>query len=94
MCADEAVHLRYETQLLMTLRGERGPVARRLVEFLHRTLLSVSACVVFHDHRRVLRHVGYTPRTFRRDCAAIYRMVMHNRTWRPRTRDPAEKLAV
>src|SRR5262249_49386998 len=32
MCADEAVHLRYETQLLMTLRGERTPWARRLVE--------------------------------------------------------------
>ena len=93
MCADEAIHLRYETQLLMTLRGARGPLARRLVEFLHRTLLSVSARVVFHDHRRVLRHVGYSPRTFRRDCEAIYRMVMHNRTWRPRTRDPAEKLA-
>ena len=93
MCADEAIHLRYETQLLMTLRGERGPLARRLVEWLHRTLLSVSARVVFHDHRRVLRHVGYSPRTFRRDCEAIYRMVMHSRTWRPKTRDPAEKLA-
>ena len=93
MCADEAVHLRYETQLLMTLRGERRPLARRMVEFLHRTLLSVSARVVFHDHRRVLRHVGYTPRTFRRDCEAIYRMVMHNQARRPRTPDPAEKLA-
>ena len=43
---------------------------------------------------RVLRHVGYAPRSFRRDCAAIYRMVMHNRTWRLHARDPAEKLAV
>ena len=93
MCADEAIHLRYETQLLMTLRGERRPLARRMVEILHRTLLSVSARVVFHDHVRVLRHVGYTPRSFRRDCQTIYRMVMHSRTWHPRTRDPAEKLA-
>lgn len=93
MCADEAVHLRYETQLLMTLRGERPPLVRRLVEFLHRTLLSASARVVFHDHRRVLAHVGYTPRSFRRDCQAIYRMVMHNRSWLPRKRDPAGKLA-
>ena len=93
MCADEAVHLRYETQLLMTLRGARRPLARRVVEVLHRALLSVSARVVFHDHCRVLRHVGYTPCCFRRDCEAIYRMVMHNRTWHPRTRDPAEKLA-
>jgi hypothetical protein len=87
MCADESVHLRYETQLLMTLRGERGPLARRTVELLHRTLLSVAARVVFHDHRGVLRYVGYTPRTFRRDCQAIYRMVMHPRQYRPRSRD-------
>ena len=93
MCADEAVHLRYETQLLMTLHGQRAAPMRRLVEFLHRTLLAVSAQVVFHDHRRVLRHVGYTPRSFRRDCQAIYRMVMHNRTWQPKRGDPAKKLA-
>ncbi|HEX5162449.1 MAG TPA: hypothetical protein VFV88_12070 [Steroidobacteraceae bacterium] len=93
MCADEAIHLRYETQLLMTLRGERAPLARRCVEFLHRALLSVSARVVFHDHRRVLRYVGYTPHTFRKDCEAIYRMVMSHHARRPRTRGPAEKLA-
>jgi len=89
MCADEAVHLRYETQLLMTIRGERGALLRRLVELAHRALLSVSAYVVFHDHRRVLRHVGYTAGTFRRDCEAIYRMVMHSRAWRPRANDSA-----
>jgi hypothetical protein len=93
MCADEAVHLRYETQLLMTLRGERGPVRRRVVEYLHRTLLTVSARVVFRDHRRVLRHVGYTPESFRRDCEAIYRMVMNSQAGRPRARDAAKKLA-
>jgi hypothetical protein len=77
MCRDESIHLRYETQLLLTLRGERGPLLRRAVEAAHRGLLAVSALVVFHDHRRVLRHVGYTPRTFQRDCAAIYRMVIN-----------------
>jgi hypothetical protein len=89
MCADESLHLRYETQLLMTLRGERGAIARRLVEVIHRMLLSVSARAVFHDHRRVLRYVGYTPRSFRRDCEAIYRMVMHANARRPRSRNPA-----
>jgi hypothetical protein len=85
MCADESVHLRYETQLLMTLRGERGPLARRVVEAMHRTLLSISARVVFHDHKRVLTYVGYTSRSFREDCEAIYRMVMHSRGYKPRT---------
>jgi hypothetical protein len=87
MCADESLHLRYETQLLMTLRGERSPLLRRLVELAHRTLLVVSARIVFFDHRRVLKHVGYDTRTFRRDCQAIYRMVMRNGMYRPRARD-------
>jgi hypothetical protein len=87
MCADESLHLRYETQLLMTLRGARGLLLRRLVELAHRTLIVVSARIVFHDHRRVLEHVGYDARTFRRDCQAIYRMVMRNGSYRPRERD-------
>jgi len=93
MCADEAVHLRYETQLLMTLRGDRPAPVRRLVEFLHRTLLAISAHVVFQDHRRVLGHVGYTARGFRRDCQAIYRMVMHTPNRQPGTRDPEKRMA-
>jgi len=87
MCADESVHLRYETQLLLTLRGERPPLVRRAVELAHRTLLTICARIVFHDHRSVLRHVGYDARAFRRDCQAIYRMVMRGGAYRPRSRD-------
>jgi hypothetical protein len=93
MCADESLHLRYETQLLLTLRGERRRLPRRIVEVAHRLLLAVTAYIVFHDHRRVLRHVGYDARTFRRDCLAIYRMVMRNGAYRPRQRDAAGDLA-
>ncbi|HEV8443554.1 MAG TPA: hypothetical protein VGQ27_08735 [Steroidobacteraceae bacterium] len=89
MCADESLHLRYETQLLMTLRGERGWLSKRLVERAHRDLLTLSALIVWFDHRRVLGHVGYTPRGFVRDCRAVFRMVMHNRAYRPRARDSA-----
>jgi hypothetical protein len=87
MCADESVHLRYETQLLLALRGQRAPVIRRAVELAHRVLLTVSARIVFHDHRCVLRHVGYDVRGFQRDCQAIYRMVMRGGHYRPRSRD-------
>ena len=87
MCADESLHLRYETQLLMTLRGARGPFRRRIVELAHRTLLRVSARIVFHDHRSVLEHAGYDAKAFRRDCEATYRMVMRNGVYRPRERD-------
>lgn len=89
MCADESLHLRYETQLLMTLRGDRAPFPKRLIEFLHRTLLTVSACVVFHDHRKVLVHAGYNLGSFVRDCRATHRMVMRAGVYRPRLRDSA-----
>ena len=79
MCADESLHLRYEAQLLTTLRGDRGPLRRQMIESLHRILLMISACIVFHDHRRVLKHVGYDLRGFVRDCRATYRMVMSPR---------------
>jgi ribonucleotide reductase beta subunit family protein with ferritin-like domain len=92
MCADESVHLRYETQLLMTLRGERGWVTRRLVDGAHRMLVSAAALVVFYDHRRVLRHVGYDVRGFHADCRAIHRMVMRHGTYRPRQRDVSGSL--
>jgi hypothetical protein len=93
MCVDESLHLRYEAQLLLTLRGERRPLLRRAVELMHRALLAVTAHIVFHDHRRVLLHVGYDAHTFRRDCLAIYRMVMRHGAYRPRQRDAADNPA-
>lgn len=93
MCADESLHLRYETQLLMTLRGAHGPLHRRAVAAMHRALLTISACVVYHDHRRVLRHAGYGLRSFVRDCRATFRMVMRGGAYRPRARDSARNPA-
>ncbi|HUQ08903.1 MAG TPA: hypothetical protein VM146_01215 [Steroidobacteraceae bacterium] len=87
MCADESLHLRYETQLLLTLRGDRGPIRRRFVEYLHRSLVTMSACVVYFDHQRVLQHAGYDLRGFVRDCRSTYRMVMRGGVYRPRARD-------
>jgi hypothetical protein len=76
MCADEAVHLRYEAQLLRTLRGSRPAWRRAAVEWAHRAFLSVTARIVFREHRTVLRFAGHDPRSFRRDCLALYRTVL------------------
>ena len=76
MCADEAIHLRYEAQLLRALRGSRAPWLRMLVEELHRTLLGVTARIVFREHRAVLEHAGLDARAFRRDCLSLYRTVL------------------
>jgi len=51
MCADEAIHLRYEAQLLRTLRGIRAPWLRALVERAHRVFLGITAWIVFREHR-------------------------------------------
>jgi hypothetical protein len=76
MCADEAIHLRYEAQLLRTLRGARPRWLRGLVALAHRSLLSVAARVVFREHRAVLEFAGHDAGTFVRDCRSLYRTVL------------------
>jgi rubrerythrin len=76
MCADEAIHLRYEAQLLRTLRGTRAPWLRWLVERAHRVFLGITARVVFREHRAVLEFAGHDARGFRRDCLSLYRTVL------------------
>jgi hypothetical protein len=76
MCADEAIHLRYEAQLLRALRAERRPSMRSLVERMHRAFLAITAHVVFREHRSVLEFAGHDARSFRRDCLALYRTVL------------------
>ena len=76
MCADEAIHLRYEAQLLRTLRGARPRWRRVAVEIAHRTLLAIAARVVFREHRAVLEFAGHDARSFTRDCRSLYRTVL------------------
>jgi hypothetical protein len=76
MCADEAVHLRYEAQLLRKLRGTRGPGRRALIEWAHRSFLGVTARIVFREHRVVLEYAGLNARSFRKDCLSLYRTVL------------------
>ncbi|HEU5136951.1 MAG TPA: hypothetical protein VFU13_17515 [Steroidobacteraceae bacterium] len=82
MCADEAIHLRYEAELLRALRGARPPWRRLLVESMHRSLLAVTALVVFREHRSVLAFSGHDARSFVTDCRSLYRTVLAA----PRTR--------
>jgi len=76
MCADEAIHLRYEAQLLRTLRGQRSRWRRAAVELAHRMLLAVAARVVFREHRAVLEFAGHDARSFVGDCRSLYRTVL------------------
>jgi hypothetical protein len=76
MCADEAVHLRYEAQLLRTLRSTRLRWSGAVVGLAHRTLLVMAAYVVYREHRAVLEFAGHNERTFVRDCRSLYRTVL------------------
>jgi hypothetical protein len=76
MCADEAIHLRYEAQLLRTLRGARPRWLRVLVEQAHRTFVAVTARLVFREHRAVLEFAGHDVRSFVSDCRSLYRTVL------------------
>lgn len=76
MCADEAVHLRYEAQLLRTLRDARPAWLRALLERTHRAFVGITAGIVFRDHRAVLGHAGHDAASFRRDCLTLYRTVL------------------
>ena len=83
MCADEAIHLRYEAQLLRTLRGARPRWLRALVALAHRTLLAIAARVVFREHRTVLEFAGHDSRSFVKDCRSLYRTVLTAEGKRP-----------
>jgi hypothetical protein len=76
MCADEAVHLRYEAQLLRTLRAARPAWRRATTEWAHRSFLAITARIVFREHRAVLEYAGHDAQTFRRDCLSLYRTVL------------------
>lgn len=76
MCTDEAIHLRYEAQLLRTLRGTRPRWRRALVALAHRALLAAVTLVVFREHRSVLEFAGHDAKSFRKDCASLYRTVL------------------
>jgi hypothetical protein len=76
MCADEAIHLRYEAQLLRALRGARPRWLRALVTLAHRAILEIAARVVFREHRAVLAFAGHDAHSFVRDCRSLYRTVL------------------
>jgi hypothetical protein len=76
MCADEAIHLQYEAQLLRTLRGSRPRWLGATVGVAHRTLLALASRVVYREHRAVLEHAGYNRRSFVKDCGSLYRTVL------------------
>lgn len=65
---DEEFHVRYESELLLTMRELKPVLNRSLVVALHRFLFFCTVMVVYFDHRRVLRRGGYGFTSFRKSC--------------------------
>jgi len=72
LVADELAHVGLESQLLLTLRARRSPVARGGIRLLHRAFFFSTACVVYLSHRALLRSVGYNIGRFVRSCTGQY----------------------
>jgi hypothetical protein len=72
LVADELVHVAFESQLLLDLRGARPQWMRGLIHLAHRGFFAATACVVWSTHRSLLRQAGYDARGFLRLCLAQY----------------------
>jgi hypothetical protein len=72
LVADELVHVAFESQLLLDLRGARPHWMRGLIHLTHRAFFAATACVVWSTHRSLLRQTGYDARAFLRRCLAQY----------------------
>ena len=57
--ADEIAHVRYESEVILFIRGSKPNVIRHVTTLLHRFLFCGTVLVVYFDHRRVFKQGGY-----------------------------------
>ena len=72
LVADELVHVAFESQLLLAMKGRRSGLAKLLLCAWEQGVLSAAALVVWATHRPVLKSAGYGPLLFLRDCRSQY----------------------
>ncbi len=68
LVSDELAHVGFESQLLLTLRAERGPAAQALLHSAHRAFVASAAAIVWSTHRSVLRRGGFGAGSFIHAC--------------------------
>ncbi len=56
---DEMAHVKYESELLHTLRVEKSALTRHSINFFHRFLFIGTMMVVYLTHKKVLNRGGY-----------------------------------
>lgn len=70
--ADEAAHVRYESEILKDIRRRKAAPVRALVTLLHQALFAGTTLVVYLSHRRVLNRGGYDFACFAAACWLEY----------------------
>ena len=76
LVADELAHVGFESDLLLSIRGERAAPVRIAQDLAHRTFFMCTALVVWTTHRGVLKQSGYGLVGFLRACGAQYRFYL------------------
>lgn len=84
---DERAHVGYESHLLLALRAGRPALLQALMRSTHRAFFACTASVVWLTHRPVLRHSGYSARSFLRVCLAQYAFYLEPVTPRWRSKN-------
>jgi hypothetical protein len=72
LLADEAAHVRYESELIIYIRNSRPAPVRQLMGLLHRALFMGTTLVVYFEHRQVLEGGGYNFATFWAACRSEF----------------------
>jgi hypothetical protein len=65
---DETAHVKYESELLHSIRSEKSALARQTLNFLHRFLFIGTTAVVYLTHKKVLNRGGYDFTRFAAAC--------------------------
>lgn len=66
--SDETAHVKYESEIILYIRGLKPNVVRRTISFFHRFLFLGTVIVVYFDHRKVLNKGGYGFFRFWKSC--------------------------
>lgn len=66
--SDERAHVKFESELLLYLRGMKSAPRGQAVSLFHRFLYAGTVAVVYLGHRKVLGRGGYGPLRFWKSC--------------------------
>ena len=71
---DEDMHIRFQAEAISQFYVNRFPMSNKIVTYAKLFLLEGTICVVWNDHRKVLKAGRYDFFLFRKECLQQFRM--------------------